>query len=227
MAVIILITGCCSWMTKSQLRVNQFTSPRSQTLYQTLKTRKKNVEKPSCNKFSQFFGFQEPPSIVIRLNLLEVCPSVPPFEFVVSFIPFLYCFKGLFLRSIQFGGSSYCPNLINFVTRLRWQRWHRPKHSHSPLDEASKYFFHLFSVSFAVVDPAPAPLIFRPKWGPKGRKKFFWRPPPPLSPYLRAWMAGPLPYLRVWIRHCFLYCKHPELVCLSYNTYSCELQMCS
>ena len=26
----------------------------------------------------------------------------------------------------------------------------------------------------------PAPLIFRPKWGPKGGKKFFWRPPPPL-----------------------------------------------
>ena len=25
----------------------------------------------------------------------------------------------------------------------------------------------------------PAPLIFRPKWGPKGVKKFFWRPPPP------------------------------------------------
>ena len=25
----------------------------------------------------------------------------------------------------------------------------------------------------------PAPLIFRPKWGPKGGKKFFWRPPPP------------------------------------------------
>ena len=25
----------------------------------------------------------------------------------------------------------------------------------------------------------PTPLIFRPKWGPKGGKKFFWRPPPP------------------------------------------------
>ena len=36
----------------------------------------------------------------------------------------------------------------------------------------------------AVADPGegpggPGPLIFRPKWGPKGRKKFFWRPPPP------------------------------------------------
>ena len=35
----------------------------------------------------------------------------------------------------------------------------------------------------AVADPGegtggPGPLIFRPKWGPKGRKKFFWRPPP-------------------------------------------------
>ena len=38
----------------------------------------------------------------------------------------------------------------------------------------------------AVADPGegprrPAPLIFRPKWGPKGRKKIFWRRPPPLS----------------------------------------------
>ena len=27
---------------------------------------------------------------------------------------------------------------------------------------------------------ARAPLIFRPKWGPKGRNTVFWRPPPPL-----------------------------------------------
>ena len=32
-----------------------------------------------------------------------------------------------------------------------------------------------------------APLIFRPKWGPKGRKKFFWDRPP----YLRVWMTAP------------------------------------
>ena len=31
-------------------------------------------------------------------------------------------------------------------------------------------------------------LIFKPNWGPKGRRKFFGRPPPP-------------PYLKVWIRH--------------------------
>ena len=35
------------------------------------------------------------------------------------------------------------------------------------------------------------PLIFRPKWGPKGRKNFFGRRPPP-----------PAPYMKVWIRHC-------------------------
>ena len=33
---------------------------------------------------------------------------------------------------------------------------------------------------------ARAPLIFRPKWGPKGRK-FFLETPPPL--YLRVWMT--------------------------------------
>ena len=31
----------------------------------------------------------------------------------------------------------------------------------------------------------PPPLIFRPKWGPKGQKTFFWRPPL----YLRVWMT--------------------------------------
>ena len=36
--------------------------------------------------------------------------------------------------------------------------------------------------------PGPSPLIFRPNWGPKGRKNnFLYRPP---SPYLRVWMNG-------------------------------------
>ena len=48
-------------------------------------------------------------------------------------------------------------------------------------------------------EPGPSPLIFRANWGPKDRKSFVWRPPPP--PYLRVWMTPP-PYLKVWIRHC-------------------------
>ena len=38
--------------------------------------------------------------------------------------------------------------------------------------------------------PRP-PLIFRRKWGPEGRKHFFFlgRPPPP--PYLKVWMTAP------------------------------------
>ena len=39
--------------------------------------------------------------------------------------------------------------------------------------------------------PPTPPLICRPKWGPKDRKKFFWRPGPP--PYLRVWMTAPQP----------------------------------
>ena len=41
----------------------------------------------------------------------------------------------------------------------------------------------------------PLSLIFRPNWGPKGRKNVFWRlPPPPLI------SGTPLPpYLKVWI----------------------------
>ena len=52
----------------------------------------------------------------------------------------------------------------------------------------------------------PGPhLIFRPYWGPKGRRRFFWHCPrrplisgsgwPPLPP-------PPPPHLRVWFRHC-------------------------
>ena len=35
-----------------------------------------------------------------------------------------------------------------------------------------------------------SPLIFKPNWGPKGRKKFFDTIPPP-PPYLRVWMTAP------------------------------------
>ena len=42
----------------------------------------------------------------------------------------------------------------------------------------------------------PGPPYFRPKWGPKGRKQFFLRVPPP--PHLRVWMTAPsLPPL-IW-----------------------------
>ena len=36
----------------------------------------------------------------------------------------------------------------------------------------------------------PLPLIFRPKWGPKGRKNYFWDRAPP---YQRVWMTVPPP----------------------------------
>ena len=36
-------------------------------------------------------------------------------------------------------------------------------------------------------------LTFRPKWGPKDRKQFFWRTPLPL--YLRVWMTAPIPLI--------------------------------
>ena len=60
----------------------------------------------------------------------------------------------------------------------------------------------------AVTDPGEgpegAPPYFRPKWGQKGRKKNLETPKPPPTPptYLRVWMIGPPPFLKVWIRHC-------------------------
>ena len=38
--------------------------------------------------------------------------------------------------------------------------------------------------------PAPPPLIFRPKWTPKGQKHFFETSPSPPPSYLRVWMTG-------------------------------------
>ena len=40
----------------------------------------------------------------------------------------------------------------------------------------------------------PAPLIFRPNWGPKGRKRFFLRPPPLPPPFISGsgWPPRPL-----------------------------------
>ena len=56
-------------------------------------------------------------------------------------------------------------------------------------------------------EPPPPHPIFRPNWdlGPRGRKIFLDTAPPPLSqglddcgfPYLRVWMTGASPYLRV------------------------------
>ena len=55
-------------------------------------------------------------------------------------------------------------------------------------------------VDCSVADPGeahegPAPLIFRPNWGPKGRKNVFWRPRPPRPPFLRVWITGPPPLM--------------------------------
>ena len=47
--------------------------------------------------------------------------------------------------------------------------------------------------------PAPSP-IFRPNWGQKGQKIFFWRLPPLISGC--GWPLPPLPHLKVWICQC-------------------------
>ena len=60
-----------------------------------------------------------------------------------------------------------------------------------------------------VADPGDAPpphLIFRPNWGPKGRKKVFWRPlaPPPSPPYLVCPSAPPFVLSVLFIPLCHL-----------------------
>ena len=47
---------------------------------------------------------------------------------------------------------------------------------------------------------APPPPYFLTKLRPEEPKKLFVESE--LFPYLRVWMTAPLPYLKVWIRHC-------------------------
>ena len=52
--------------------------------------------------------------------------------------------------------------------------------------------------------PPPPPLVFRPKWGAKGRKKNFWdRPIPSPLPLPQGLYFRASPYLKVWTRHWF------------------------
>ena len=80
------------------------------------------------------------------------------------------------------------------------------------LQSQSKLLGH-FAVQWRIQGRGPGEpgslLIFKPNWGPKGRKKFFDTIPPP-PPYVRVWMTAPppptrsTPYLKVWFRHCRL-----------------------
>ena len=61
------------------------------------------------------------------------------------------------------------------------------------------------SVADPAVPPPPHPfplLIFRPNWGPKRISKGLDDRPHPPPPYLRVWMTGGPPYLKVCIRRC-------------------------
>ena len=58
---------------------------------------------------------------------------------------------------------------------------------------------HMLWNEWRIPPPPLLPLIVRLNRGPKGQTKVFGDPLPPS--YLRIWMTGPLPYLKVWIRH--------------------------
>ena len=49
---------------------------------------------------------------------------------------------------------------------------------------------------------APAPLFLDQNEARTAEKRFLRPPTPPSPTYLRVWMIGPPPFLKVWIRHC-------------------------
>ena len=54
----------------------------------------------------------------------------------------------------------------------------------------------------------PPRLIFRPKWGSKGREKFLLRLGPPFSQGLDDRLPPPPHFLKVWICHCSQHFSH-------------------
>ena len=90
-------------------------------------------------------------------------------------------FSELYMHDVRLLGI--CTISLNFLSTLQWQRQGR---AWGP-------------------SPPPPPLIFRPNWGPKGRKNLGGdqsprRPPPPPLIWGARW--PPPPYLKVWIWHC-------------------------
>ena len=78
-------------------------------------------------------------------------------------------FSFLEIQRLQLPGSSstvFAVNLIlTYVTQIQF----------------SQCLFQCFVTGAGSTGGArdPRPPIFRPEWGPKGRKNIFWRPPPP------------------------------------------------
>ena len=99
------------------------------------------------------------------------------------------------------------PCSESFLVAPVWTQWIKALHGSSrwgqvDLADVCSQRSQNVDVPNAVADPREAPLICRPIWGPKGRKKIFFRSPPlPLSQDLDEW-ASP-PYLKVWLRHCY------------------------
>ena len=73
------------------------------------------------------------------------------------------------------GSISHSKNILWCVDDTQWYcNW----------EVKSKCFWYIHTGRSR---GAWAPLVFRPNWGPKGRKKLFLRP----SPHLRFWMTTP------------------------------------
>ena len=85
-------------------------------------------------------------------------------------------FSELYMHDVCLLGI--CTISLNFLSTLQWQRQGR---------------------AWGPPPPPPPPLIFRPNWGPKGRKNLGGdqspRRPPPPSSYLRGSMTAPGPLM--------------------------------
>ena len=94
-------------MAKSQSRVKQISPKQYIKLNKQQKWTLKNFK---ANKFSES-------TIVIRFNLLQVCPSVPPFAVVVVFLSFFfYVLNSYFYVLLSLVVAPTVRILRNFVT---------------------------------------------------------------------------------------------------------------
>ena len=68
--------------------------------------------------FQTSLHYKQKPRFAIHFNLLQVCSSVPPFVFILLFIPFSNVLKGYFYVSPNLEAVAAVRMLINFVMQL-------------------------------------------------------------------------------------------------------------
>ena len=113
------------------------------------------------------------------------------------------------LFTISKGDRSDKPNVLLVLTDGRPKLPRGEDFHYGLLDNINVQLKVLATWQWRIQGMGPGSLLFLDKNEARRAEKMLGRPPPPPSPLpveKKFWMTGPPPYLKVWIRHCFLLC---------------------